>query len=185
LGCGVVVLALGVPLSGFAAGQGWDSSEVLAAVLRLEQHFTTGNGSAMVALAACALGAVGALTVWRPHFAVVALAGAFAFSGSLSLAATSFDSQIARGVRANDIPADLQWVDHTGLKHVTLVEAPGSIAPHALEALWWNESLDRELTLPGEKPTDHFGGSARAHVARDGTLVAQGRAVRGPLLVQT
>jgi Dolichyl-phosphate-mannose-protein mannosyltransferase len=185
LGCGVVVLALSVPLSGFAAGQGWDSSQVLAAELRLEQLLTTGNGSALVALAACALGLLGAAVLWRPRLAVVGLAAAFAASASLSLAATSFDSQIAHGVRANDIPADLQWVDHAGLGRVTLVESPGSIAPHALEALWWNESIERELTLLDEKPTDHFGGSARARIARDGTLVAHGRAVRGPLLVQT
>jgi len=54
--------------------------------------------------------------------------------------AHSFDARNAQRLRTHDMPADARWVDHAKLGRVALIEAPGSIAPHAIEALWWNTS---------------------------------------------
>ena len=83
------------------------------------------------------------------------------------------------------MPADARWVDHANLDHVALIEAPGSIAPHALEALWWNTSIDREFLLGSGTTTDSFGGAERLGIADDGRLTAAGKTVTQPLLVQT
>lgn len=184
---GIVVLSLRVPLSGYAAAHGKDDSATLTAVLRLEQLTTTANGSLVVALVTLLLALAGAAVLLRPRFGAVAgLALAVAAGAALSFGAHSFDARNTRFLRANDIPADARWVDHAKLKHVALVEPPGSVAPHALEVLWWNTTVDRELLLPGGMPTDHFGGREGLGIAKDGRLfVADGTTVAQPLLVQT
>ncbi|MHB8642622.1 MAG: hypothetical protein ACYDA3_07040 [Gaiellaceae bacterium] len=183
---GVLLLALRVPLSGFAAAHGKDDSPTLTAVLRLEQLVQTGNGSLIVALLAVLFAGLGAAVVVRPRFtAVPALLLTAAACTALSLGAQSYDSINAHDLRAHDMPTDARWVDHANVGSVTLLEAPGSIPPHALEALWWNTSVDRELFFGSGTATDHFGGTQRAYVARDGRLIAYGRTVHGPLLVQT
>ena len=184
---GIVVLSLRVPLAGFAAAHGKDDSPTLTAVLRLEQLTTPANGSFVVALVAIALALAGAAMLVRPRFGAVAgLAIAVAAGAALSLGAHSFDARNTAFLRATDIPADARWIDHANLKHIALIEAPGSVAPHALEALWWNTSVDRELLLAGGTPTDHFGGREQLGIARDGRMfVAGGRTVAQPLLVQT
>jgi hypothetical protein len=183
----IVVLALRVPLSGYAAAHGKDDSPTLTAVLRLEQLTTPGNGSFIVALVTVALALAGAALLLRPRVGVVAaLSLAVAAGGALSFGAHAFDARNTHFLRINDIPADARWIDHANLKHVALVEAPGSIAPHALEALWWNTSVDRELSLAGGTPTDHFGGREGIGIARDGRLLApDGTTINQPLLVQT
>jgi hypothetical protein len=184
---GIVLLSLHVPLAGYVAAHGKDDSPTLTAVLRLEQVTTTANGSLIVALVTVVLALIGAAVLLRPRFGAVAgLALAVAAGAALSLGAHSFDARNSSFLRAHDIPADARWVDHANLKHVALLEPPGSVAPHALEALWWNTSVDREFLLPGAMPTDHFGGREGLGIAKDGHLfVADGSTVAQPLLVQT
>jgi len=183
---GILLLSVRVPLSGFAAGPGKDDSPTLTAFFKLEQLVTVENGSVAVALAAALLALVGALAVRRARGgALVGLGVAVAVGVALSAGVQSWDSRNAHTLRAYDMPADARWVDHAGFDRVTLLEAPGSVPPHALEALWWNTSIDRELFFGSATATDHFGGSLRAEIAADGTLTAAGRPVYGPLLVQT
>ena len=155
---GIVLLSLHVPLAGYVAAHGKDDSPTLTAVLRLEQLTTTANGSLIVALVTVARARRRGRAAAPRFGAVAGLTLAVAAGGALSLGAHSFDARNTSFLRVNDIPADARWIDHANLKHVALVEAPGSVAPHALEALWWNTSVDRELSLAGGMPTDHFGG---------------------------
>ena len=181
-----VLLSVRVPLSGFAAAHGKDDSPTLVAVLRLEQAVTTANGSFVVAVIAAVLVLAGALAVAKPKLgAPLALALAVAACGALGAAAQSYDARNAHNLRLHDMPADAQWVDHAHLGDVTLVETPGSVPAHALEALWWNSSLTSELLLGNGQRTDQFGGVAQVHIRPDGTLVTGGRPVTTPLLVQT
>lgn len=180
LAAALVLLSVRVPLSGFAAAHGKDDSPTLFAVLRLEQLLTTGNGALAIAVLAGALALTGAAA--RPK---LGLALAVLAAGALAVGAQSYDARNSRMLRTHDMPADAQWVDHAGVHDVALVEAPGSIPPHALEALWWNSSVTSELVLGSGAPTDHFGGTARAHVLANGTVVVDGKPVTQPLLVQT
>jgi hypothetical protein len=183
---GVLLLALRVPLAGYAAAHGKDDSPTLTAVLRLEQAMSPAGGSLLVALLAITLAVGGAALLARPkQGAAVAFALAVIAGGALSYMTHAYDARNARYLRTNDMPADARWIDHTKLENVALVEAPGSIPPHALEALWWNTSIDRELLLGDGAPTDHFGGIERSIVAPDGRLMAGGKPVSQPLLVQT
>ena len=183
---GILLLSLRIPLSGYTAAHGKDDSPTLTAMLRLEQLVATGNGSLTVALVTIVLALVGAAVLFRPRFgAAVGLALAVVAGGALSLGAHSFDGRNAQKLRTHDMPADARWVDHAKLGHVALVEAPGSVAPHALEALWWNTSIDREFLLGSGTATDHFGGLERLAIEDDGRLVSAGKPVTQPLLVQT
>jgi hypothetical protein len=144
----ILLLSLRIPLSGYTAAHGKDDSPTLTAMLRLEQLVTTGNGSLTVALITTMLALAGAAALFRPRFgAAVALTLATVAGAALSLGAHSFDARNAQRLRTHDMPADARWVDHAKLGRVALIEAPGSIAPHAIEALWWNTSIDREFLL--------------------------------------
>jgi hypothetical protein len=183
---GILVLSLRVPLSGYAAMHGKDDSPTLTAVLRLEQAMSPGSGALLVALIAIALALVGVAALARPKLgALVAFALAVIAGSALSFSAHSFDARNVASLRAHDMPADVRWVDHAGLKHVALLQTPRSVAPHALEALWWNTSVDRELTLGNGISTDHFGGVEGSIVADDGRLLVADEPVTQPLLVQT
>ena len=184
LALGILLLTLRIPLSGYTAVHGKDDSPTLTAMLRLEQLVTTGNGSLTVALLTVALALVGAAVLFRPRVgAPVGLGLAVLAGAALSLGAHSFDARNAQKLRAHDMPADARWIDHATLGHVALVEAPGSIAPHALETLWWNTSVDREFLLGSGTATDHFGGAERMGIEDDGRLVSGGKTVAQPLLV--
>jgi hypothetical protein len=183
---GILLLTMHIPLSGYTAAHGKDDSPTLTAMLRLEQLVTTGNGSLLVALAALVLALVGAALLYRPRFGAAAGLGLAVLVGSaLSLGAHSFDGRNTHKLRTYDMPADARWVDHAHLNHVALVETPGSIAPHALEALWWNTSIDREFLLGTGLATDNFGGTERMGIQADGRLTSAGTTVTQPLLVQT
>jgi hypothetical protein len=183
---GILVMSLRVPLAGYAAAHGKDDSPTLTAVLRLEQAMSPAGGSLVVALLAIGLALAGVAALARPkQGAAVAFALAVVAGGALSYSTHAYDARNARFVRAHDMPTDTRWIDHMNLEHVALVEAPGSLPPHALEALWWNTSIDRELLLGDGLPTDGFGGVERSTVTRDGRLIAGGKPVSQPLLVQT
>jgi len=183
---GILLLSLRIPLSGYTAAHGKDDSPTLTAMLRLEQLVTTGNGSLTVALITTMLALAGAAALFRPRFgAAVALTLATVAGAALSLGAHSFDARNAQRLRTHDMPADARWVDHAKLGRVALIEAPGSIAPHAIEALWWNTSIDREFLLGTGVRTDAFGGVERLGIADDGRLVSAGKTITQPLLVQT
>jgi hypothetical protein len=183
---GILLLSLRIPLSGYTAVHGKDDSPTLIAMMRLEQLVTTANGSLTVALVTIVLALVGAAVLFRPRFgAALGLTLAVVAGGALSLGAHSFDARNTRQLRTHDMPADARWVDHAKLGHVALVQAPGSVAPHALEALWWNTSIDRELLLGTGTATDHFGGLERLAIKDDGRLVWAGKPVAQALLVQT
>jgi hypothetical protein len=179
-----LTLSARVPLSGFSAAHGKDDSPALAAVHRLEQAATVGNGSLAVAVAAALLALAGGLAVSR-RLGLPALGLAVAACAALSFGAHAYDARNSQQLRAHDMPADAQWVDHANLGRVTLVEPPGSVPPHALEALWWNDSIQRELVLGNGTPTDHFGGLDAGRVTSDGTLLSNGKPVTDSVLVQT
>ena len=178
----LLLIAARVPLSGYAAAHNKDDSPTLWAVIRLEGLVSVGNGALAVALVAAVLSILAALLAFRKAPAALILLAAIAACCSLSAGASAFDSRTSRSLRGS-LPTDLRWVDHSHLGAVDLLAPPGSRKEQSWEQLFWNTSVKRLLLL-GSPPIDRFA-AKQVRVARDGTLLVDGRPERRPLLVQT
>jgi hypothetical protein len=181
---GMLVLASRVPLSGFTIADNKQDSPFLFAVFRLERLIGVGNGSLLVALLAGALSVAAVAIVRRRRGAAVALAATIVLGAAGSIAAFTFDRDNAARVRNAQLTSDLAWIDHSGLRHVTLVQTPGGDQSNAVEQLFWNRSVDRVGVLLGGEPIDAFG-AAVLDVTRDGRLVAGRDVLAGPFLFAT
>jgi hypothetical protein len=95
--------------------------------------------------------------------------------------AVSFSIANADRTRADVLGPDPSFVDHTGLRDVAMLESRSSERGVASEYLFWNRSVDTVYLLPGAEPPDSFAVS-RLEIGRDGTLLAAGKPVTGPLL---
>jgi hypothetical protein len=184
LAAAMLVLASRVPLSGFTVADNKQDSPFLFAVFKLEQLTSTGNGSLAVAIVAGLLSVGAVLIVRTRRGVVVALAVTAAIGAATSYGAFTFDHANAATVRRTQLSSDLRWVDHSGLKHVTLVQTAGADRGDALEQLFWNGSVDRATVLFGGLPLDAFGAGA-LNVTKDGRLVLGRDILSGPLLVAT
>jgi hypothetical protein len=94
----------------------------------------------------------------------------------------AFDSHVVRGVQTTMLAPDARWVDHSGLRDVTLVETPATPHAAAHEQLFWNGSLKRMYFLDAASAIDAFGWQ-RTHAASDGRLVSGSKTLSGSLLV--
>jgi hypothetical protein len=184
LAAALLTVSAVVPLAGFAAAEGKVHSPLLLATFQVEQWLgSPGNGSLLFAAGAAALiGAGVLLSRVRRLGGPVALMLAVAASGAIWACAVTFDRQNSVVVRQAFLPADPSWVDRTGLEGVLLVRGPHGVKTEALEQLFWNRSVDRVALLPGAEELDHVH-SPSLRVAPDGTLLAEGRPVRQPLLL--
>jgi hypothetical protein len=164
-----------VPLSGYAAAVGKTDSPFLFAVFRLESLVGTANGALAVALLA-GVGALAAVAVSRVGHGRLAVAGALGFVAVTSVGAVVNDASNAQQVRKDYLPRDLGWVDTAGVGPVTLVQTNGSPKDRAVEQLYWNRSITREVRLGDAQPTDVYPAPV-LHVTRDGSLVGVGGSV--------
>jgi hypothetical protein len=184
LAAALLTVSAVVPLAGFAAAEGKVHSPLLLAAFQVEQWLgSPGNGSLVFAGGAAVLSAAAVLLSRSPRVGgPVALMLAVAASGAVSACAVTFDRQNSVAVREAFLPADPSWVDRAGLEDVVLVRGPHGVKTEALEQLFWNRSVDRVALLPGADQLDHVH-SPGLHVAPDGTLLADGRPLRQPLLL--
>lgn len=162
------VLTARVPLSGYAAATGKTDSPFLTAVFRLEHSLGTASG-ALVAAALCGVGAVGAVAVSRRGGGRIALGATLVFAALASVGAVVSDTSNAREVRATYLARDPSWVDGAHLGPATLVQTVGSPPERAVEQLYWNRSVTREVRLGDARPTDVYA-APRVRPAADGTL---------------
>jgi hypothetical protein len=184
LAAGLVAVSAQVPLSGFVAAEGKTNSPVLFATAYLERRLEdVGLASLLVAAAVGATSAAVVLATRRGRgMTGVALALALAVMTSAYAGAVAFGLENARSVRDSVLSADPSFVDHTGARDVALLHTRHSDRGLAMEALFWNHSVDRAVLLPGGTAPDTFQ-ATQLTVARDGTLLAFGRPVTGALLV--
>jgi hypothetical protein len=166
------LVSVRVPISGYAEGLGMTDSPFLFAVARLERLVGTASGSLVIAVLA-ALGAAGAVAVSRRGGAQIAVGATIVFVAVTSVGAIVDDSQNARAIRHDFLPADVSWVDSLGLQDVTLVQTVGSPPARAVEQLYWNRSVAHEALLGDAQPTDVYP-TQQIRVARDGTLAGIG-----------
>jgi hypothetical protein len=184
LAAGLLVLSVLVPLSGFTAAENKQDSPLLFAVFRLESALGTADGALTVAVLAALLSGLAVAVGSSRAGAALALAVTAALGSVASVGAFAFDTRNSRNVRTAHLPADLRWVDRSGLRDVVLVQTPGAPKGRALEHLFWNTSVTSVVLLKGATPTDAFG-AEQVRVAVDGRLLVRERALRGPLLVET
>lgn len=180
----VALLALSarVPLSGYTVGDSKQDSPFLMGVFRLEKAVGIGDGSLAIALAAAALACLALAAAYRSRFVWPAVAASLVVSCAVAMGAISFDHHVVRTVRATFLPADARWVDHSGLRGVTLIQTPATPHARAHEQLFWNASLTRLAFLDQASPIDAFG-RPHVQVANDGRLTIGGKTLRGPLAI--
>ena len=174
----LLLVSARIPVSGYAAGNGDTDSPFLFAVLRLERSIGTANASLIVALLAAA-GALGAVAVSRRGGGRFAVGATLAFLACASFGAIANDGATSQHVRTEFLPANVSWIDASGLSDVTLVQTVGSPPNRSLEDLYWNRSVTQEVRLGDARPTDVYP-APRVRVAPDGTLVG----VHGNILFQ-
>lgn len=183
LSASLALLAMRVPLSGYASGKGKTDSVLLDAVSRIESVAGIGRGALIVSLVGFASALCAAYVAGRPATRMhVALVVALLSSAALAVGATSWDIDATRQVRATSLPTDASWVDDSHLGPVTVLESPGALAPDTLEELFWNSSITRVVLLYGAAPVD---GNANplVEVASDGRMRVGGAPLAGPLLI--
>jgi hypothetical protein len=171
-------LSARLPLSGYAGALGKTDSIFLVAVFQLEKAVGTANGSLVLAGLGAA-GAAGAVLVSRFGGARYALGATISFVLLASVGGVINDSNNARQVRHDYLPANPSWVDATGMHDVTLLQTAGAPSAGAVEQLYWNRSITHEALVGDAQATDVYA-APRIRVARDGTLIGVG----GTVLVQ-
>src|SRR5207244_3701434 len=139
----MLALSARVPLSGFTAADNKQDSPFLFAVFRLESLLGTADGALAVAAVAACLSFAALAVARRRNGAAVAVGLSLACASVASAGAFSFDARNAANVRTSHLPADVRWIDHSGLRSVTLVQTPGAPRGRALEQLFWNSSVTR------------------------------------------
>ena len=184
LAVALLLFSVRVPLSGYAALHGKDDSPVLAGVLRFEQALGVANGSLAVALAAGLLSLVAVGLAWRPRrAALLGLALTVAASSALAAGAYAFDQRNSSLLREHVLPADPEWVDHSGLKDVALLLPPDSTPERAFTQMIWNRSITNVFLL-GPAKIDGYR-QTNIGVSNDGRIRVPGGTYGGPLLVET
>ncbi|MDQ5820222.1 MAG: glycosyltransferase family 39 protein [Actinomycetota bacterium] len=183
LAVALVAISARFPLAGYTDSTGRQDSPFLLGVSKLETVIGTANGSLVVAGLIAGLALAAAALAFRPRVAGAAALGlSVAFLGAVDAGAFSLDREISRHARATYLPADARWVDHSGLKDVTVVQTPGAPRPLALEQLFWNTSITQLVRLRRVEALDAFD-EPRALISADGTLLVRGKPLDQPLLV--
>jgi hypothetical protein len=180
----VILLAVSarVPLAPYSVADNKQDSPFLLGVFRLEHAIGVANGSFLVAIVAALLSVLAVGIAWRGRLAVPALAMTLLLACAASAASVSFDHHVSRSVRASYLPPDARWIDHSGLRHVLLVQTPGTPHARAHEELFWNRSLDDVLFFDEASGIDAFGHRQLKTDAR-GHLVVGSRVVRAPVAI--
>ena len=180
----VVLLAISarVPLAPYSVADNKQDSPFLLGVFRLEHAVGEANGSLLIAIVAALLSVLAAAVAWRARLAVLALGLTLVTAAAASAGSISFDHHVAANVRHDYLPSDARWIDHSGLRHVLLIQTPATPHARAHEQLFWNRSIDDILFFDSASPIDAFG-NRRVKAAADGRLVSAGKSLRSPLAI--
>jgi hypothetical protein len=171
LSIGLFAASARVPLSGYAQAAGNADSPFLFAVSQVQHHLGIAGGSLLLALLAAA-GAASAVVVCFRGGGRYAVGATIAVVALASIGATVDDAGNAQRVR-HGLPANLSWVDATGVRDVTLLQTVGSPTTRALEQLYWNRSVKHEALVGAALATDVYA-APRVRIGNDGTLTGVG-----------
>jgi hypothetical protein len=181
---GLFLVAAIVPLSGYTVLVQKQDSPTLQAVHQLGVGVGTANASLLVALAAGALALLAALGAWRPWLAApLAATGVALVLAGASFAAVRYDHDVSARAERSWVDGSASWVDDEGLGSVAVLQTPFTGRQQVSEQLFWNVSLVELLRMKDASEVDAYG-STPARIGADGTVLAAGRPVTGPLLVE-
>jgi hypothetical protein len=176
VGIAVVIAVARLPLSEYATATAKTDSQFLFAVGLGQDQLGIANMSLIVAVTATVLAGTAVAAAFRGRPAAL-FALALTVALGASTASAYVDVTVTNAVR-NESPAHLTWVDDRTTGSVTALATPYSSSSGLISTMFWNQSVTREVVLPGAFPTDAFAappGTVRA----DGTLPS----VRGNVLV--
>jgi hypothetical protein len=171
LSIGLFAASARIPLSGYSQAGGNADSPFLFAVSQVQHHMGIAGGSLLLALLAAA-GTAAAVVVSYRGGGRYAVGATIAVAALASIGAIVDDAGNAQRVR-HGLPANLSWVDATGLRDVTLLQSVGSPPTRAVEQLYWNRSITHEALLGPAVATDVYA-APRVRIAQDGTLTGVG-----------
>ena len=184
LAAGLVVLALRVPLSGYSVADLKTGSPILFATTRLERALNDVSLASLVFVVGVTV-LLGCLVLLsrRPAIATPAVLGlALATCATMYGAAVSFNLGNAEIARDQVLGPQASFVDSSGIQDVAMLQTRSSDRGIASEYLFWNRTVDDVYLLPFAAPPDAFATTSLAF-GEDGTLLADGKAVERPLMV--
>jgi len=178
----LVVVAV-LPLTFATAAEEKTQAAFLLAAFRLEQALGGPGVGALALAAASSVLVLGALACsFRPRSgAVIVLGLGTAFCALGSLGAAAYDLEGTARVRDRYLPAERAWVVDRGVENAALVRL-FRVSGDTYQQLFWNRSLDSLLLLRDVPVSDAYR-IERVSIARDGTLVSDGRPVVRPLVI--
>ena len=179
----IAVPALLLPLSTYAAGDGFDDSPLLWAVAELERLLGSNQEASLAAAACVILGAAAAAFAAVTGRNWPALACAFVLVSALSIGATKWDVAFSRLAEQNVTGSDPTWIDDARLGAVEVIQTPAAPKNILQEQLFWNHTITRELLFGATVPTDAFDFGV-VQVDRRGLVLADGKPIRTAVLFQ-
>ncbi len=179
---GLLLVAGLVPLAPYAGSGSNFDSPTLQALADVNSRLGIDNRSLVIGSVAGALALAAAAAAWSPRRGLqflVPLALVTTFAASAG--AVDVDHHHAGASQRALVGPGI--ADASRLGAVSVLETPRSDWSHISEQLFWNTSLQRILKMNGADDVDAFG-STPVSIARDGRLVAAGKTVTSPLLVE-
>jgi len=138
----------------------------MIAVNWLQSHTSTTMAGLIVALGITIGSVLGLLTAHR-LVAGLAVPAAIAIAAVITIQTTRWDIETHPALR----PGVLEWVDRAvGNKPVTLIATPSSAREPMLLALYWNQSITRELIIRPTLGTDNYARTP-LQIGSNGTFV--------------
>jgi hypothetical protein len=170
----IAVVAALVPLSGYSIDAKHNLAPTLYAFVRIERALGGEASTAGVfAIAATLLAAFGCLR--RPLLVLTASVGAAVTLLGFGL---SWSGMLSADGRANYLPRDVHWVDHSVDGSATMLVVGNAWNGQALATLFWNPTVTRVVRMRGANKVDWLD-DPFVRVARDGTITG----LRGDVLV--
>lgn len=143
-----------LPISAYAISKFRTDSQFLYGVNWLELRIGYASGALVVALLATAGGALAVWTAYRGD-RWVAVVAAMSVAVAATFGTTKLDLGYTRNARAL-LPTPIGWIDAATNAPVTAIVTPYSARVYMFFALYWNQSIARELALDYAVPSDNF-----------------------------
>ena len=149
---GLAIALAEFPLSGYTAANYKGDSTLLMGTWNLQLRVGTSSASLIVALAAT-IGCLLAIATAFRRLQHVALGFALLFLLVSCIFATAEDLRATREIRGV-LTSNLSWVDDAANRPVTVVATTHAPSFELRETLFWNQSIKREVVLPGAVASD-------------------------------
>jgi hypothetical protein len=181
---GLTAVAAALPLSGYAAGVGFDDSPMLWSFVTAQWQFGLANASLVFAAYATVGAGLAVLVAWGRLPGGAALGISLAAVIALSVGATRFDHVFASQINGHLVSTSPSWVDAARVGPVSAVETDNAPTAPLLMQLFWNPSIENELILGTQAiPTDAFV-TKQIVIGHDGLLRVGGRPLATSILFQ-